>query len=718
MTKPAPTGARSRRPRAERRRAASALARRALDRRWTQWAIALDARHRAFAVGGLLCVALLIVYRPALDGALLWDDDAHITAPALRSLGGLWRIWGEPGATQQYYPVTHSAFWLLGLLWGSDPTGYHVVNVLLHWLNALLVWRILASLAVPGALIAAMIFAFHPVHVESVAWITELKNTLSGLFYLAALAVYLRFDPLQAEPMSPGQKAGAVSDRDRRLYGLSLGLFLFALLTKTVTASLPAVILLIAWWKTGRIGLSRHLLPLLPFFVLGGGLGLATAWVERRFLGAEGPDFAFTGADRVLIAGRAVWFYAAKLLWPVGLVFSYPRWTIDRTAWWQYLYPLAALAVVGALWAWRQRLGRGPLVAVLFFGGTLVPALGFFNVYPFVYTFVADHFQYLASLGIITLAAAAAVSAVKRLGDRRRLGAAAAGLVILALAALSWRQAHLYMDLETLYRHVISNNPTGIMAYLNLGNIYSQQGRYGDAIDLYRRVIELRPDYAATHVNIGNVHASQGRYPEAIAAYEAALALKPNLATARYHLGLAYLALGRHVDAAAQLKAAVAIRPDMAEALRRLATAYRQLGQHAELIATLKALAAIKPVRAETYHSLGMAHAALGQATEAIGAFRAAIAINPRYPEAYNDLGIVHRKQGQLDEAIGAYRAAVAIKPDFAHAHNNLGAAYASGGRYDEAIAAWQQAVRLDPYGEAGKAATANIEMARARQPR
>jgi tetratricopeptide (TPR) repeat protein len=711
--------------------------------------VALPAWPKRLLVGGLLLLAALVAYAPALSGGFIWDDDAHVTAPALRSTAGLWRIWIDPHATQQYYPLAHSVFWLEHRLWGADPIGYHVVNVVLHVAGAFLAWLTLDRLAVPGALFAAAVFALHPVHVESVAWVTELKNTLSGVFYLSALAVYLRFDPVGVVPLTSGQKERREPARRWSLYGIALALYVCALLTKTVTASLPAAIVLIAWWKEGRVDWRRRAVPLIPFFAIGIALGATTAWVERHLLGAEGEAFAFTAMDRMLIAGRALWFYAGKLLWPANLIFVYPRWRVDPAIWWQYLFPAAALALVIALVALRRQIGRGPLAAVLFFGGTLVPALGFFNVYPFVYSFVADHFQYLASLGLIALGAALIATALARLGIwGRPAGHAVCGLLLLVLAGLTWRQAHIYANVEILYRDIMARNPTAGMPYLNLATLYAQQGRHGQAIELLHTLIAIRPDYASAYSNLGIVYAGLGRYPEAIAEYRRAIALNPASHNAHYNLGLAHAAQGRPGDAVAEYRAALAIRPEFAEAHYELAlaeavqgrsataiaeyqaalaiepnlvkayqglgAAYTEVGRYREAVAALKAAVAIKPDLAVAHYGLGMAFGALGEPAQAIAAYRAAIAAKPDYSEAYNNLGLLYRRQGQASEAIAAYRAAIAIKPDFAAAYNNLGAAYGAQGQLTEAIDAWQRAARLDPSGATGRTAEANIEIARA----
>ena len=434
-----------------------------------------------------LVVATVAAYRPAWYGGMLWDDDGHLTKPELRSLEGLGRIWFDLDATNQYYPLLHSAFWLQYRLWGDQTLGYHLVNIVLHALNALLVALILRRLRVPGALLAAAIFALHPVHVESVAWMAELKNTLSGFFYLASALAYLGFD----------------ERRRRGMYTLSLALFAAALLCKTVTATLPAALLVVFWWRRGGLNWRRDVLPLLPFLALGATAGLFTAWVERALIGAAGAEYDFTLIERCLIAGRVICFYLGKLLWPTNLIFIYPQWNISQSVWWQYLYPLGIiLTVLAGLWLVRRR-WRGPLAGMLFFCGTLFPALGFLNVYPFRYSLVADHFQYLASLGIITLFAAglarlAASSVLACSGSR------AAMLTILSLlGVLTWHQSQQYRDVETLYRTTLSQNPSCWMAHNNLGSVLEASGRPEEAVRHYQQALRIKPDHAQGPQQLG-----------------------------------------------------------------------------------------------------------------------------------------------------------------------------------------------------------------------
>ncbi len=456
------------------------------------------ALHRA-APAALLFCATLAVYWPALDGGLLWDEAAHVTAPALQSLDGLRRICFELGATQQYYPLLHTVFWIEHRLWGDAVLGYHLVNIFWHALAACLLAAILRRLGFGAAWIAALLFALHPVQVEAVAWISEQKSTLSAVFYLAAALVYLDFD----------------RSRSRSRYVLALALFLCALATKTVTATLPAALLLVFWWQRGSLSWRKDARPLAPWFAVGAAAGLLTAWVERRYIGAAGADFALPPAGHVLLAARDLCFYAASLLWPAHLVFIYPRWTVDPSAWWQWLFPAAVLAVaVGLIVLARRR--RGPLAAFLYFAGTLFPALGFFHVFPFLYSYVADHFQYLAAIGI-------------------------------------------FVPLVAHLQAAVRLRPDDAGAHYNLGNVLSEMPG--------RAALRLQPGYAEAHLNLAGVLADlPGRLPEAIAENRAALRDNPRLVEAHCNLALALARTGKTSEAVAELETALRIRPDFAPA--------------------------------------------------------------------------------------------------------------------------------------------------------
>ncbi|MEX2115115.1 MAG: hypothetical protein WD845_18115 [Pirellulales bacterium] len=416
----------------------------------------LPASYRTLLLAAVLVAITANAYAPVFRCGYIWDDDSYVTRnDTLHSADGLRRIWFEVGATPQYYPLVFTSFWIEYQLFGLNPAVGHAINVLLHCAAALLVWRVLLALGLPApvAWLAALIFGIHPVHVESVAWITERKNVLSGVCYLASLLAYLQFDERDRAPEDSQQH-----QRRWRYYALAVILFVAALLSKTVTASLPVAILLLLWYRYGRVRLG-DLARVVPFVALGIGLGLVTVWLERHLVGAVGEEWNLSLVERVLLAGRAAWFYTCKLLWPHPLIFVYPRWNVDAAVAWQYLYPAAALGLVARLWIKRSALGRGPLVAVLFFLISLAPALGFVNVFPMRYSYVADHFQYLASLGIITLMAGVAWQVYGYAAESARPAVALFGLVCLAtLATLTWRQIDDYVDIETLWRNTLAKN--------------------------------------------------------------------------------------------------------------------------------------------------------------------------------------------------------------------------------------------------------------------
>ncbi|SPF39917.1 Tetratricopeptide TPR_2 repeat protein [Candidatus Sulfopaludibacter sp. SbA4] len=643
---------------------------------------------RAIGTWALLFFATLIAYLPALRGGLLWDDDHHITTPDLQSLHGLWRIWFDPGATQQYYPLLHSAFWIEHRIWGDSVLGYHLANVLLHATAAFLLIAILRRLSLPGAWLAGFMFALHPICVEAVAWISEQKSTLSGVLYLCSALAWLHFD----------------QTRSKRKYFLATGLFVLALLSKTVTATLPAALLVVLWWKRGRVDWRRDARPLLPWLALGACAGIFTAWMERTSIGAQGPDFALTLAARFLLAGRAICFYAGKLLWPAGLMFTYPRWTFDTREWWQYGFPALVVAVAIAL-ALAARRHRGPLAGFLFFAGTLFPVLGFLNVYPFLFSFVADHFQYLACLGIIVPAACGLAMAARRVwpGPSPLPRICAAAALSAVLGVLTWRQSVMYRDAETLYRTTLARNPASWMARQNLcAMLLRRPGGLAEAIAQCEAALRIRPDYAEAHNNLGSAWAQMpDRLADAIAEFRAALAAKPEFAEAHFNLANALARIpGRQLEAIAQYGAALRIRPAYLEAHMNLGTVLSRMpGRMEDAIAEYREALRLDPNLAEAHNNLGSALAQLpGRLADAIAEYRAALEIDPQYAKAHNNLGsLLAEMPGRLPDAIGEYQAAVRANPAYADAHYNLGVALAKAGRTPEAIGEFETVLRLEP---------------------
>src|SRR5882724_11455819 len=568
----------------------------------------------------LLAVVTMLAYHPAWHGGVLWDDEAHIGGPELRTLDGLRRIWFVPRTTQQYYPLLHTSYWLQQKLWGDSITGYHIVNLLLHIGCVVLVLRIVRFLRIPGAELAATIFALHPVNVETVAWIAERKNTLSGVFALAATLWYLRFD----------------ENRSRRSYALALGLFLLGLLSKTAIVTLPLALLVIFWWKRGAISWRRDVMPLIPFFFLSAAAGLMTSWVEYGNIAYRARTLDFSPVERCLIAGRAFWFQLGKVLWPSNLMFIYPRWEINAAVWWQYLFPLAVLGLLGILWSLR-RWSRAPLAGVLVYILLLLPTLGFLNIYFFFYSFVADHWQYLACLGIITPCASGIVLLAERLKRWQALLEPAITLVLGGvLFVLTWQQSRMYIDIETLYRTTIARNPACWMAQVNLGNILYQANRIPEAMDLFNQAMRIKP--AVGYYSVGNALLLKGRTSEAIEQYKQALQINPDYAEAHHNLGSAFFLTGRTPEAIEHYKQALRIDPAFAEAHNNLGHALVQTDRAAEAIEHYKEALRITPNSADAHNNLAAALAQMGRTSEAIEQLKAALRIKPYDTDTRNNL--------------------------------------------------------------------------------
>ena len=599
----------------------------------------------AFLALGLL---VIVPYLPAmLWGSFILDDRILTNAEPVQKVSGLWQIWFSPSAIGEeghYWPLVYTTFWLEHKLWGYAPAGYHIVNVLLHLANTLLLWHLLRRLAVSGAWLVAAVFAVHPLHVESVAWIIERKDVLSGLFYLAALLAWMRF----------------VERPNPRRYACSLALYAAALLSKSIAITLPAVLLIWHWWKQGRVT-STDLLRLVPFGVV----GLVITVGDLSFYQSVEPlSLGYSFIERTLIAARALWFYAGKLLWPSELAFTYPLWDIrvaDPLAWG---YPIAAVALVVGLWYFRQQLGRGPLAGALFFAVTLLPVLGFVDYGYMQFSFVADRFQYLAGIGVMAVVIGAVSYGVGHLSNLWQKGALGVAVVVLAvLGLLTWRQANIYRDHETLHRHIIALNPQARDAHLNLGILLYNQARYAEALDVARIAVEQRPDHSKAHAYLGAILNALRRFDEAEPHLRRAIALNPQEKNAHFNLGNTLCEQGRYAEALEVARVAVEQRPDFAAA----------------------------------HTTLGIALTALGRFEEAEAHLRRAIALNPRTQNVHFNLGLILYYQDRYAEALDVTHVAVEQRPDFALGSINLGLALNALGRSKEAETHLRHALELNP---------------------
>jgi tetratricopeptide (TPR) repeat protein len=634
--------------------------------------------------GATLVLLVTVVYWPTLHNGFISDDFVTLqNNPSLRSASGLRNIWCnfEITGTVQYYPIVFSTFWAEYHLWGLDPRGYHIVNFLLHATAAVLAWRLLVRLEVPGAWLAAAIFAVHPVEVESVAWASERKNMLSCVLALGSLLAYLRFS--SPETPSPQDAPRSASGNGWQYYAWALGLYVAALLSKTVTASVPAVLLVIYWWKRGRIT-RRDVANLAPFFVVGLALSYVTVWVEKTYVGAEGEAWDLTLLERVLVAGRALWFYVGKLAWPHPLIFFYPRWEIDTQQGWQYLFPLAAVGVLVGLWLARARIGRGPLAAVLIFAGVLTPALGFFNVYFFRFSQVADHFQYHASIAMAALAAAALTLGVRHfLAPSQWFAPAAAAAVILPLALLAHQKTYVYKDQLTVDEEVAAWDPQSWVAHHNIGEVLRYRGRYEEAIFHSNKAVEIREDQvrdnparrdylcdlAEAYAEVAMLQEAFKRPADALVLYCRALEVRENLvqdnplvssyqsdlAASHVNVGSIERAMGHLAEAERSFRKAIEIREKLAQdnptiaryqnnfaaTLVDLSLLERVLGRPAKSEESLQKALEIRAKLVEdnpsieeyqnsfagTYVELGLLEQAMGQGAKAESAFRKAIEI-------------------------------------------------------------------------------------------
>ncbi len=638
-----------------------------------------------------LGVLVVVSYLPAmLWSGFVWDDIDFVKSEPVREISGLWQIWFSPSAIEgegHYWPLVYTTFWLEHKLWGFDPTGYHIVNVLLHLTNTLLLWHLVRRLAVPGAWVVAAVFAVHPLHVESVAWVIERKDVLSGLFYLSAALAWMRF----------------VEQPQPRYYVGSLGLYAAGLLSKSIVVTLPVALLLWHWWQQGRVT-STDLLRLVPFFAV----GLVITVGDLSFYWSTGAaPFDYSLTERTLIAARALWFYAGKLLWPTNLAVIYPRWDIrvaDPLAWG---YLIAAVALVVALWYFRPQLGRGPLAGALFFAVTLSPILGFVDHGYMQYAFVADRFQYLAGIGVMAIVIGAVAYGVGRLSDWWQKGAlGVAAVVIVVLGVLTWRQASIYRDQETLNRHIIALNPQAWSAHLILSNVLYEQGRYAEALAPADVAVEQVPASfeVHAHANLGRILNALGQYEEAEPHLRRATALNPQAKSAHFSLGAALYGQGRYAEALAATRVAIEQDPDFVKAHFNLGVILSALERFEEAELHLRRAIALNPQDMDASQELAEVLFRMGQDAQDNGQPEAAaeyymrtFETAPRHTKAIRRLAHLRLEQQRYEESLELFQRLIHIDPSDAVVQGNMGIVLFYLGRSDEALQHFDQALSLDP---------------------
>ena len=682
----------------------------------------------------LVVLATLFSHWQSISGGFIWDDDAHVTRQFLRSLNGLWQIWFKLGATQQYYPIVHSTFWIEQALWGDNAALYHLTNIVFHIIVVFMLVAVLKQLAIPGAWIAGFIFALHPVHVESVAWITEQKNTISAIFYLITALFYLKFD----------------SNRQIKYYTYASILFIIALLSKSVTATLPPALLVLFWWRRGKISFKNDVIPLIPFFIIGICGGIFTAWIEKVYIGAQGSDYQsavqLTPLTRCLLAGHVILFYLSKLLWPTNLTFIYEHWSISASDYTDYIYTFSVIIILALLVRYAitggnrksyDTFSRAPLAGFLFFAGTLFPVLGFANVYPFMFSYVADHFQYLASVGIIVpLCAYITIRLEKLSDDFYSIIHVLGGCIIALFGFLSFLQCNIYKNGETLYRDTILKNPSCWMAHNNLGAILLSQGKQEEAKIQFSTALKIRPDYPDARSNMCSVLIREGNLKEALVNAQEAKRLRPSSPENLNNLGIVLFNLGRNDESIAIYNEAIRLRPEYPEVLNNLGNALVQSGKKQEdLDCYIKAIK-FKNDFPEAYANISILYLGSGHIVEGINCYEQAVKLLPASSNYHKALGLAYSNAGRINDSIlqlqeslklnqldweawyflantlvagnkyteaeMPYLNSIKLKPDNVGAENNLASIYYKSGNYTDSILHYKLAIRLNPnYAEA-----------------
>jgi len=461
------------------------------------------------------------VYAPAFHGDWLWDDDQEITEnPVLRDPGGLTKIWtGNAGA--DFFPLKTTIQWGLFRFLKTNKTGYHLVNVLLHLTSALLVWRLFERLNVKQAWLGGLLFCIHPILVESVAWISELKNTLSLPFLLLSMLAYIKFD-----------ERGCRSD-----YFWAVGLFLASILCKTSVVMYPFVVVLFCWWKRGRLGWS-DILRSVPFFVVSLALGLITIHFQHdRAIGTE-TILVGGWASRTATAGMAVLFYLYKSIIPFGLLPIYPRWKVDPPTLVQFLpWPIMAGMLVW-FWTTRKTWGRHALLGTGFFLLNVFPILGFITMSYMRITWVADHFVYLPAIGVIGLIVAGAGNEFERSRGNIRTGSIVVALISFTILIIaSHRYAGIFADEAEMWSYTLKQNPSAWQAHSRYGKVMMESGNPDAAYHHIREAVRLRPDLAETHNNFASVLGRKGELDNALVELKEACRIAPDLVVYRLNLG-------------------------------------------------------------------------------------------------------------------------------------------------------------------------------------
>ena len=506
----------------------------------------------------VIVAAGLLIYWPALHGDWLWDDDLLVTDNSnLRSLWGLWGIWSTPPTTD-YWPLSWTLLWIEWHLWGNESLGYHLCSLALHICSGILIWRLFNRLGMRWGWLGGLLFVIHPLAVESVAWISEIKNTLSLPFFLLSIDAWLDAE----EKQSSG-------------YQRSVFYYLAAMLAKTSTVMLPLVLLLYCWWKRGHVT-RQELKRMIPYVAIAVTLGLITVYFQNTGQGNNQVEFGGLLVTRLIGAGTALFFYISKFILPVNLLPIYPRWTLDPPSFLQALALPALAVLLFGLWTRRGGWGRHALFGFGFFLLNLLPVLGLVKMKYMGISLVADHLVYVPMIGLVGLIVAGLEQLHERPSSFPHLLGIETVSIFTVICLLLWEShayARLFNNSETLWAYTLQYNPLALHAHNNLGDFFARTGRLSEAIVQFEQALKLKPDSAKAHYNLGTAFERTGRMSEAIEQFEQALKIKPDYAEAYNNLGTVLFQKGRVSEAIEQFEQALKIKPDYAVAYYNLASA-------------------------------------------------------------------------------------------------------------------------------------------------
>ncbi|MDP8215916.1 MAG: tetratricopeptide repeat protein [Candidatus Kaelpia imicola] len=569
-------------------------------------------------IASLIIVLLTaLIYLDSLDNGFIWDDDVHIyKASYMKSSTGLTDIWVE-NATPQYYPLTTTIFWLGDKAWGLNPKGYHILSLVIHILNALLLYSLIKKLFYPLAFPVALIFAIHPIGVETVAWASELKNLLALFFFLLSFSGYLKF----------------LSTKKSKYYLLTIIAFIAAVFSKYTAVSFAFIPLLHGFWLKGKIK-KRELKLSIPFILIGLLAGLNAVFTEIYNVGARGAEWSLSYLDKMILIGKTSLFYIYKVIYPKDFIFIYPRWQIRTLDILEWLPILTLLSLISLLSLYRKRVNRAITALFTFYLISIFPASGFFNVFPMKYSYVADHFSYLSTPWIILLFFALIYPSyrylLKTIKPKKSIYLKLILTITLSITAIflsigSNRLTGNYKDEITLYKSIIAKNPGCWMANANLAILYTESDKNRLALKHYRDAIASEPNVASIYYNLGNLYYKIGDYDSAINSYMAAITSKPGYGESYANLANTYRAKGEPDKAIEHYKRALLFKPD-AIVYFNLGNIYYQLGEYKEAMESYRETLKADPNYSRVHINLALSYYELKEYAKAKEHYRLALA--------------------------------------------------------------------------------------------